>query len=81
MAVRRACELRYLNEWCLAILNLHVAPMSPTYCSGGDVIGRILRPSWLQEYKKYALMPPANSFKSNSLGEDFIEEFQDDCYG
>ena len=26
-------------------------------------------------------MPPANSFKSNSLGEDFIEEFQDDCYG
>ena len=42
---RRACAIGYLNERCLAILNLHVAPMSPakiqlnpTYCSGGDVI-------------------------------------------
>ena len=52
MAVSRACDLRYLNERCLAILNLHVTPMSLTYCTGGDVICRILRPSWLQEYKK-----------------------------
>ena len=45
MAVRRAYDLGYLNEICLAILNFHVAPMSPakiqlnpTYCTGGDVI-------------------------------------------
>ena len=45
MAVMRACDLGYLDERCLTILNLHVAPMSPAkiqlnsiYCTGGDVI-------------------------------------------